>query len=336
MSVMLTTFDPAAAQVLPHAMGRPMSHALATEAWIGFSRPQRELPAAFLVDREVADIRRALETIEDHRLQQLEVPLVSAWASQHRADSRGERIIELMPDGGTSTHALLDRPADLPPVGVYLAIATELDLATEAADRVRGRYPEVVSLSASSNPTLELPVRRAPATTFAMLGGALGRFMPVTAVRVLRALRAVMSLDDHLLLGIDLRPLAAREASRQPYVGLLDQLHQHALRVANRTLGADFPVDAFQYACRQDDDNLRLEEGLRCERRLQVSSPRGRPVPLRAGELVRTGVSCHYARPRLSAMLRGVGLHLEDWRESPCGSHALADVIVRLPDDGVA
>ena len=180
---------------------------------------------------------------------------------------------------------------------------------------------------------MTIPVERCAGTCFTLFGSALMRFSPVAAVRVLRAVRAAMTRSDRLLLGLDLRSTDDRQAQGAEHREILTALHRHALTVANRELGMEFPVPSFQYQCVYDDVAKRLEEGLACASRTRVMSPIMEPLILRAGEHLRTAVQHSYGRVMLEPMLRGVGLSLDSWREAADGSHALATAVVRAPQE---
>jgi uncharacterized SAM-dependent methyltransferase len=298
------------------------------------SRRQRELPAAFLADPGIAVVRREVERLAARRWQQAEVPLLERWMATARAARHVRRVVELLPAGSSTVHTCLQAAGDLAPAGTYLAVDPSVERAHEAASRVSAAIPDVAVHALAADPALMLPIRCVPGSVLAVLSGALGRLTPLLAIRTLRAVRAAMSLDDTLLIGLDLRSPGMRLANPDAPAELLTRWHGHALAVANRDAGTDFVVERYSYAARHDVEHRRMEEGVSSESACRVHVPGAEPVPLRRGELVRTSVQCCYDRTMLESMLRGVGLCLDEWHESTDATHALAVARVRFPDDG--
>lgn len=320
----------------PPALARRTSAArLAAEVRDGLARRQRELPSSLLADRANAEVRRAVERLADERLHGMEAPLIRSWATSNPPRGAVRRVVELRPSGSRSILPILHPAGDRAPVGRYLSVDPSPDLAMEGASRVATLHPGVATFAVAADPTLTLPVRRLPGTTFACLGGNLGRYAPVASVRVLRALRAAMTLDDVLLIGLDQRSPHERLAATAALADVLTTWYRHALALANRAAGTDFRPEAFRSHARYDAEHRRIEQGLVPVSAMWVSAPPLAPLQIRRGELVRLTAQYLYDRAMLQAMLRGVGLVLQGWNESPDGSHALAIATVRLPDDGL-
>jgi uncharacterized SAM-dependent methyltransferase len=298
------------------------------------SRRQRELPSAFLADVAIAEVRRQVEQQAALRWQQVETPLIRHWIGTYPRRQEVRRVVELFPSGAPGIMALFDVTADTAPVGTYLAIDASVDRAAEATARVSAARPEVAVHALVAEPALMLPIRRVQGTVLSILAATLGQLTPVSAVRTLRALRAAMSLEDALLIGLDLRSPEQRLAEPGAATSLLTRWHAHALTVANRDAGTDFPVERFSYLARYDAEHRRVEEGIASHSACRVNVPGMEPVALRRGELVRTAVQCCYDRLMLHSMLRGVGLYVHEWHESTDATHALAVARVRFPDDG--
>lgn len=319
----------------PSPQYRRNNAALVAEVRDGLSRRHRELPRRFLDDRAVADIRRTLEAIANDHLQRTEVPLLRTMIRQYRARRAIRRVVEVAPGGSSSILALLDAPADHARIESYLAIDRSIDPAVEAVQRVANTDPHISAIPVTTDPTLTLPVRQSSGTIFACLGRALSQLTTVPAIRMLRAIRAAMTLDDRLLVSLDLRDAATRIAATTDHTEFLTQWHRHALAVTNRDVGADFPLDHFYYCSRLDAENSRIEEGVACTGPTRIVCPGMNALLLRAGDHIRTVVDCLYDRAMLQSMLRGVGLSLEQWTPSTDGTRALASAIVRFPDDGM-
>lgn len=318
---------------VPPALRRSGATSLAAEVRDALSRRHRELPPRFLADRAIATTRRSVEQIVDERFQRIERPLVRAWVDAVASSRTFRRLVDVAPSGTTTALVLLETLAERMGLRQCVVVEDTTELAQEGAARCAAARADVTALPVVANPTMTIPVERSANTCFTLFGAALMRYTPVTAVRVLRAVRTAMSANDVLLVGLDLRSTDARQADRTMHTELMTAWHRHALTVANRELSMEFPVETFHYECRYDATQKRLEEGVTCAVRTRVASPIMETLTLRAGEQLRTGVQHSYDRAMLVSMMRGVGLALHSWREADDGSHALAVVVVHMPGD---
>jgi L-histidine Nalpha-methyltransferase len=309
------------------------SSALAAEVRDGLSRKRRELPNRFLADRAIAATRRTIEQIIDDRVQRVEGPLVRAWIGQDGAALQPRRLVDVIPAGVTTAHILLESPVTRAGLRECVVVEETADLANEGAGRCAAAHGGCACVAVVANPTMTIPVARSARTCFTLFGGALTRFSPVAAVRLLRAVRAAMTTTDLLLVGLDLRTPSDQQRAATEHGALLTVWHRHVLTVANRDLGMEFPVESFEYECTYDDGAHRIEHGLTCAKRSRVTSPIMEPLILRSGEHLRTGMQHSYGRIMLEPMLRGVGLMLHSWREAPDGSHGLAAAVAHSPRD---
>jgi L-histidine Nalpha-methyltransferase len=311
---------------------RMLDAGLAAEVRDALSRRQRELPARFLADDDAAPARRLLEQRAAERLHAVEAPLVRQWATDWFPDQPVRRVVELLPTGTSDIDEVLEAPAVRGGVIRYVAVHDAPPPAAEAVARIRALHPEVEASPLVAEPSVAIPLSRAALTVFTLLGGGLGQFSPVGAIRTLRAIRVIMAGPDQLLVGIDLRAGAELEREAMECADVRLQLHRHALVVANRELGADFDLDRFRYQAQFDPSARRLDVGMAALTACRVTTPIMDPITLRAGELVRTSVRYAYDRPTLASMLRGVGLTLEHWFAHPGGAHAIGVASTRVPE----
>jgi L-histidine N-alpha-methyltransferase len=178
----------------------------------------------------------------------------------------------------------------------------------------------ILEIARACAPTLPRP------TFFACLGGSIGRFATVSAIRFLRSIRAAMTLHDRLFLGVDLRAARALEEDHLRERSLREEIHRRLLAVVNRDCGADFDPSRFRYYARYDTENKRLNVGLESAVASRVHIPGMKSIALPPGTTIRTGVQCTYDRRSLQGMLLGVGLIIDTWHEHDRGEHAVAAV----------
>ena len=88
---------------------------------------------------------------------------------------------------------------------------------------------------------------------------------------------------------------------------------------------ADFDPRDFDHVALYDQDRRRIEMHLRANRPVAVRvAAIDLDVTLRAGETIRTEVSCKYTRNMVTGMLREAGLELDGWFTDEAGRIVLA------------
>ena len=97
------------------------------------------------------------------------------------------------------------------------------------------------------------------------------------------------------------------------------------LRVLNRTLDADFDVDAFAHVACWDPIEEWIEMRLRAERAQVASIARlGMDVHFAAGEELRTEISAKFRPDGVERELAAAGLRLTEWWTDAAGDFALS------------
>jgi L-histidine N-alpha-methyltransferase len=142
---------------------------------------------------------------------------------------------------------------------------------------------------------------------------------------LLGRVRTAMLPGDRFLLGVDLRKDVARiEAAYNDSRGVTAEFNRNMLRVLNRELGADFDPTLFEHRAFYELTLHRIEMHLVSVRDQCVTIPALGVVDFRAGESIRTEISCKYDRPAVEALFESAGLRLEAWRQDAGALFALA------------
>ena len=90
-------------------------------------------------------------------------------------------------------------------------------------------------------------------------------------------------------------------------------------------MGADFDPPAFEHLAFYDAERSWVEMRLRARRACRVQVPAAAiELSFRAGDEIRTEISCKYTRRTLEMVLRGTGLALAEWRTDPKSLFAIA------------
>jgi L-histidine N-alpha-methyltransferase len=205
----------------------------------------------------------------------------------------------------------------------------ELDptLASAMVQRIASRDIREPIAGVACDCTVELPLpdQFPRPRVYLCLGNVLGSTTAVGAIRMLRILRTTMQPGDVILLGVDAwRDPDALAAGSAAEMDAASARHLGTLGLLNSTVGATFDLSRFEYRPSYDADTNRLETHVVARRASDVRIPGVADIRLKKGESIRTSVSCTFERPRLSAMMSGVGLTLREWSADPRSRFAVA------------
>jgi len=158
------------------------------------------------------------------------------------------------------------------------------------------------------------------------LAGTIGNLHPHDVPPFLRALAGLLSPGDGFLVGLDLVKDERRlHAAYNDGAGVTAEFNRNILRVVNRVLGADFLPGAFEHVAFYDPERAWIEMRLRATRGMRVRVPAaGIELELRAGDEIRTELSCKYTRESFAGRVDGTGLSIERWYVDPAGLFASA------------
>lgn len=307
--------------------------AMLEEVRAGLARPQKELPPKYFYDARGSELFERITTLPEYYLTRAERALLERWIPGWIAELRPRTLLELGAGSASKTRLILDAMRAAGSAACYAPVDVSAEFLAVTAERLRLDYPmlEVRPIVADIAVDFALPDALPRPTLYAFLGSTLGNFERAAAVHLLGAVRAAMHAGDRFLLGVDLRKNPARlEAAYDDAAGVTAEFNRNVLRMLNRELGADFEVDAFRHHAFYNPAACRIEMHLVAERPLWVRIPGVGVIAFRAGESVRTEVSCKYDRAAVEALFDAAGLRLERWQPDDAGDYALA-LAARLP-----
>ncbi|MBA8824447.1 L-histidine N-alpha-methyltransferase [Saccharopolyspora lacisalsi] len=160
----------------------------------------------------------------------------------------------------------------------------------------------------------------------AFLGGTIGNLLPDQRAEFLASVRAALRPGDWLLLGTDLvkdpdRLVRAYDDAE----GVTAEFNRNVLRMLNRELGADFPVEDFEHRVHWDADREWIEMRLRAGRALRVFVRElDMTVDFAAGEEIRTEISAKFRLDRIRRELDVGGFDLYRWWSDEAGDFAVS------------
>jgi L-histidine N-alpha-methyltransferase len=107
--------------------------------------------------------------------------------------------------------------------------------------------------------------------------------------------------------------------------GVTAEFNLNVLRVLNRELGADFPLEEFSHVALWDAEHEWVEMRLRAGRAMRVTVPTvDLVVDLAEGEEIRTEISAKFRREGVEGELKAAGFELDRWWTDEGGRFALS------------
>ena len=279
------------------------------EVAAGLSAPQKELSPKYFYDQRGSELFEEITRLPEYYPTRTERALLEGWmpelmaAARHPHPDRARRRQRGEEPRSSSTPCAAPGLAEL-----YVPIDVSATFLSQTAAQLRREYPGLTVEPAVADiaEELNLPRRMPRPALFAFLGSTIGNFYPPAAIRLLARVRAAMEPGDRFLMGVDLRKDIARiEAAYNDSQGVTAEFNRNMLRVLNHELGADFDPRAFEHRAFYDTVAHRIEMHLVSTRDQVVDDPRhsGRSGS-RAGESIRTEISCKYDRDERSRAVR--------------------------------
>ena len=219
----------------------------------------------------------------------------------------GAVLVEFGSVASAKTRLLLDAA---PQLFAYMPLDIAEDALAEAAGRIGRDYPSLTVAPVVGDFTgpLRLPAVAAgrPLVGF-FPGSTIGNFTPDEARGFLLAVRSLLGAGATLIIGADLaKSPAVLEAAYDDAEGVTAAFNKNLLVRANRDLGADFDLDAFDHQARWNAGESRIEMHL-VSRTDQTVTVGGRRFAFAAGESLHTENSHKYRLGDLEALAADSG-----------------------------
>ncbi|MCW2954559.1 MAG: methyltransferase [Conexibacter sp.] len=305
---------------------------LAEDVLDGLTRPFKELPPKHLYDERGCELFDQICELPEYYPTRTERGILERDAERIVAGSQAAELVELGSGTAAKTRVLLDAMADAGLLRRYVPFDVAESVVRDSAEVLAGAYPglEVHGVVGDFERHLDrIPAPQAHGAQpriVALLGGTIGNFPPGSRRRLLRQIGALLGPDDALLLGTDLvKDPAVIEAAYDDAAGVTAAFNLNLLRVVNRELDADFPLEGFAHVAFFDRRNEWIEMRLRA---LRPCSVLVRALDLRvefaAGEELRTEISAKFTRARIAADYAAAGLTLAGWHSDAEGRYALS------------
>ncbi len=284
----------------------------------GLSREQKEIPCKYLYDAEGSRIFDRICEVEDYYPTRTEMAIKDCFAADI-ARRVGPRAVVVEPGSGAADKALFLLEALEEPVA-YVPIEISKTHLMLAAGEINARFPalEVLPVCADFTGDYELPEPSRPCRRSVVYfpGGTIGNFEPGPRQDLLRSFADHLDdLGDEpgvLLIGFDL--IKDRETLERAYddsEGVTAAFNLNLLARANRELGADFDLDAFQHRAVWNELRSRVEMRL-VSTAVQTVTVGEHAFEFTPGEWIHTENSHKFSIDGFADLAREAGLSLEE------------------------
>jgi L-histidine Nalpha-methyltransferase len=277
--------------------------------------PQKELSPTYFYDAVGSRLFDEITRLPEYYLTRAERRLLELHAAEIMRRTRPRALAELGSGTSSKTRILLEA---LMNVGshVYVPIDVDADTLRVSAAALRGEFPslEVRPVVADMRDHVAVPYTTERPVLYAFLGSTIGNFDARDARSLLARVRAGLGAGDSLLLGMDLvKDVATLEAAYNDRRGVTAEFNRNVLRVLNAQLGATFDVAGFDHRAFYDQQRRRIEMHLVARQAQHALIPGVGVVRFKAGETIRTEISCKYDRHSADELLSGAGWRIDAW-----------------------
>jgi len=292
---------------------------LAEDVLDGLTRPFKELPPKHFYDARGCELFDRITELPEYYPTRAEREILEAGADAIVAATGAVELVELGSGSAAKTRVLLDAMASAETLRRYIPFDVAESVVRASAEALVEEYRGLRVHGVIGD--FERHLGRIPAPTdgeprvVALLGGTIGNFPPGSRRRILREIATLLGPDDRLLLGTDLvKDPRVLEAAYDDAAGVTAEFNRNVLRVLNRELDADFPLDDFDHVAFFDRRNEWIEMRLRARRACSVRvEALGLDVELAEGEEIRTEISAKFTPERLREDFDAAGLRLAGW-----------------------
>jgi dimethylhistidine N-methyltransferase len=280
----------------------------AAAALHGLSKVQKILPCEFFYDARGSSLFEAITREPEYYPTRTEAAILAGSANEIARDTaHGSVLVEFGSGSSVKTEILLLALRDL---AAYVPIDVSPSALESARARLVHRFPGlfVYCVMGDFRAELVLPANIENKTRLGFFpGSTIGNFTPLEAARLLRAFALNLGPRGRLIIGVDLRKDVSRlVAAYNDAAGVTAAFNLNLLTRANRELGADFNLAAFEHEAIFNTRMSRIEMHLVSTRRQSVSLL-GRRFDFRPGETIHTENSHKYSVREFQDLARGAG-----------------------------
>ncbi len=289
-----------------------VTNPVATAAREGLTARQKSLPPWLFYDERGSQLFEQITALPEYYLTRTERELLTRNIDEIlRSTAAANTVVELGAGTATKTGIVLAACTRIQDGVLYQPIDISPSALDQAHDTLTASLPGVTVRSQVANYITEpYRIEREPGRRILALyiGSSIGNFSPAEARGILANLRRQLQPGDHLLLGTDLAPSAAKPiqallAAYNDAQGVTAAFNKNILTHLNRELGTDFDLNCFTHEARWNPAESRIEMHLVSAAAQTVTVPELGAIHFTPGETIHTENSYKFTQPSIAALL---------------------------------
>jgi L-histidine N-alpha-methyltransferase len=293
----------------------------------GFTSYRKHLPSQYFYDARGSALFEEITQLPEYYLTRAETEILNEHANEIMQRVQPRELIELGSGSSRKTQILIEAMHRIGSGNTYVPIDVSEEALRDAAKALCDDYAwlRIDGLVGDYMTDLD-KVPRHGRRLIAFLGSTVGNYVPTLRYTLFRTVAAALEQGDALLLGVDLvKDEAEMVAAYNDSAGISAKFNLNILRIVNRELDADIPLDAFEHVTRFDKQFSCMVQSLRAKREI-VANIRALDlaVTFLEGEEIHTEVSCKFTKAQISHDFDAAGLHLDGWLTDSQNRFALA------------
>jgi len=297
------------------------------------ARPLRSLPCKYFYDDRGNALFEEITRLPEYYQTRTEEAILEAIAGEVVDRTRPRELAEIGSGSSRKVRLLLDAMRERGLLERCVLLDINERVLGSSARKLASDYPGIRVRGIAGDFLLDLPALGPGGGRLALFfAGTIGNLHPDQVPPFLGALARQLAPGDGFLVGLDLVKDERRlHAAYNDARGVTAEFNRNILRVIDRALGADFVPEAFEHVAFYDQEHAWIEMRLRATEAMHVRVPAASlEIDLRAGDEIRTELSCKYTEESFAMLVGGTGLGVERWFTDPAGLFASA-LLVRQP-----
>jgi len=310
-----------------HVEPDSMVRALEADVRAGLAAAPKTLPPKWFYDDRGSELFDEITRLPEYYPTRAERSILRDRADAIAKTTGADTLVELGSGTSDKTRILLDAFAEAGTLRRFVPFDVSEETLRSAASAIAREYDDIDVHAVVGD--FEHHLDQIPTggrRVVAFLGSTIGNFAPVERAEFLSEVAGSLAPDDSLLLGTDLvKDVGRLIAAYDDAAGVTAEFNRNVLRVLNRTLDANFDVDAFAHVARWDPIEEWIEMRLRANGAQKVVIDRlGMDVHFADGEELRTEISAKFRHQGVERELAAAGLQLTEWWTDTAGDFALS------------
>lgn len=278
----------------------------------GLAQPRKSLPSRYFYDARGSALFERITRLPEYYLTRAEAAILLAHAAEITGGSGLRTALVELGSGSSRKTEILIRA--LPHLEVYVAIDISQDALFHARRRLASTFPalDIRVVVADFSQRLQLPpdIHRLDKLGF-FPGSTIGNLDQGEVTALLANVRRLLAPRGRFVIGVDLvKDEAILLRAYNDPSGITAAFNLNLLARINRTLGANFDLDAFRHRAIYDRRSQRIEMHL-VSRRDQTVDVLGQAIRFRRDEPIHTENSHKYTIEGFARLARRAG-----WRQA--------------------